>query len=620
MFRKVRLDDKSEYECLSVVYSMAAMLEAHIAGRCVTACIGCEQGDVEHWDDLIIEHTDGSLEHCQIKSQNTDFDTKPCKKPDGNPGLSPLDNALASLATRYEKNAGHREDSRRFTLELITTVGVKKGVETRHLEELARHIADGNAEAHLLADRAKKDKCTEQLYEWLTTWCGFSDWDHIIAALRRLSIKSIGTSANLRQQIKDKLSPYFSDADAALEKILAFARAKTSDISTTRPSILLQELKGLLAPECMTWTQYKLELGANSWFISGTTGTVNGIAEPPQTVVQAMWRLGNRARILRIPKPLTLEPYTPSLSATLMRLALHLQGASQAAVSNPDAWREIARVETGNTFGAQPDDIYAATWVECSPVLGQDVGRTLDNPADVSTEACQLTQAMNEVTWEAVKVAVATRMQQISESSYRASIQTLWTSWRKELEELPQEYGDLLAAMLYPDGECIDGVRRLRLGPQTVQLLACGLEMALIFAFAIGGPSTSWKSLMKGGDTRAIALQMWSGPIPGNRAVNSIGYHGIEALTGQAAKPKYILLTGTATSPTELTGTSMAEDDSASTSMSQPALPIVFTRQLAVERLIGQGTAKHAEALFRTRIDNHSASMLSAISAYRKGG
>lgn len=300
MFRKVRLDDKSTYERLVVVLRMAAMLKGHLEGRGSIKSLGCEQGGIPHWDDIVIRHVDGDFEHIQIKNQNTPFCTKPCARPASNPATSTLDDALASLGIWYSDPL-KRTEKRSFRLEVVTgTTLIKQNLEIRRLEELARHIRDGNTDIELLKQRAQSESGTANIYTWLTTWCGFSDWEHIVAVLSRFEIAYHGTEDQLRDRIQDKLSHHFEDPKSAMDRLVVFALDTTSDIMVTDAPSLLNVMRPLLRSECQTWTQYCHDALAGTWQVSGTTECSAGEIEPPASVVNSLWDAGTKARALRV--------------------------------------------------------------------------------------------------------------------------------------------------------------------------------------------------------------------------------------------------------------------------------------------------------------------------------
>lgn len=619
MFRKVRLDNKSTYERLAVVLRMAAMLKDHLEGHCSVKSLGCEQGDLAHWDDIVLRHVDDALEHVQIKDQNTAFCTKSCERPASNPAISTLDDALASLAIWYSDPL-KRTEKRSFRLEVVTTgVLLKRDLEIWRLEELVRHIRTGNIDIELLKQRAQSDTGTANIYTWLTTWCKFNDWEHIVAVLCRFEIAYQGTEGQLRDHIKDKLSHHFEDSQEAMDKLVVFALNTTSDISVTDAPSLLNVMRPWLRSDCQTWTQYCHNLPTGEWKVSGTNECPAGEIEPPGSVVNSLWDAGTKARALRVLGEMSEGPNNPSLEAAILRLALHLKGACKAELPNPDQWRSRAKDETGNTFGIQPDDINSATWIASNDANESASYRPIDTPTLVGTEASKLNQVMDDVTWHAVKQAMVPQLQLVADTEYRTALLSLWSCWRLELDGDSQARGSLLTAMLYPDGEGMDAERRVRLGPQTIQLLVIGLEMVLMFALATSGEAATWNVVSNGGEARMIALSHWSGRPSNKRTVRSIAFDGVEALLGTETRPKYLLLAGTPESSTEILQFGMADDMDVSTSMAKPPSPTIITRSTKLQQVLYKGKAENAVDHFKKLIGPNETAIAKAIASYKTG-
>jgi len=74
MLAKLRLDRTKKYELSIAVFEIAQMLAAFIEGRKHILSIGAEQG-IKGWDDFVVEESNGSHLHLQIKRQQTDFDS-----------------------------------------------------------------------------------------------------------------------------------------------------------------------------------------------------------------------------------------------------------------------------------------------------------------------------------------------------------------------------------------------------------------------------------------------------------------------------------------------------------------------------------------------------------------
>ncbi|MFT5814087.1 MAG: hypothetical protein ACI9VT_001846 [Psychroserpens sp.] len=108
MLKKIRLDRTRTYELALATNYIAIMLDEFIEGRSHAKSLGCEQGNIEKWDDLILELECGAFEHIQVKRQLIDFSNSPVvrgikklgkEENRGNPqDRSPLDESLFALA------------------------------------------------------------------------------------------------------------------------------------------------------------------------------------------------------------------------------------------------------------------------------------------------------------------------------------------------------------------------------------------------------------------------------------------------------------------------------------------------------------------------------------------
>ncbi len=107
--------------------------------------IGCEQGDIPRWDDLIVEQSDKTLAHIQIKRNFTKFSDDDCdrhldpvnkgKSKERPRELSPLDESMESLADwTINNNPETSNPKRKFYIELpAPQILVKKNLEVRHI-------------------------------------------------------------------------------------------------------------------------------------------------------------------------------------------------------------------------------------------------------------------------------------------------------------------------------------------------------------------------------------------------------------------------------------------------------------------------------------------------------
>ena len=80
MQKKLRLLKADRYAFLVCAQMMSKMVVAYLEGRQSAKWLGCEQGAVPDWDDIVQELSDGSLRHTQVKRQLTDFSDEKAKR------------------------------------------------------------------------------------------------------------------------------------------------------------------------------------------------------------------------------------------------------------------------------------------------------------------------------------------------------------------------------------------------------------------------------------------------------------------------------------------------------------------------------------------------------------
>ena len=105
MLKKLALDQTKVYERHLALEEISKMLVFFVKGLPHHLAIGAEQGDIDKWDDLVIQTNTGSYIHVQAKRQTTPFSSDPIirdklsqGKREGVPrDLSTFDKTLKSL-------------------------------------------------------------------------------------------------------------------------------------------------------------------------------------------------------------------------------------------------------------------------------------------------------------------------------------------------------------------------------------------------------------------------------------------------------------------------------------------------------------------------------------------
>lgn len=606
MLNRFRLERKGTYERLVIAERLTQMLESFIEGKAAPVEMGSEQGGIPHWDDFVLKHPDGMLEHVQIKRQIVNFSASASVRPSG-VALSALDEALSSLAAWSKPEPGKVLDSRKFVLEIPSQMCFIKGkLRVSHLEELCGVCRLAGVHEAGLAARMSTDGPTKRAYEWLTTWCGFDGWTHIIAALSRLTIKVGGVDSDLEERALTSLRRHFFDAEKALETLLAYIGREAADVTSITCPPVLQHLYSLARSEVVRWTQYHFE-PTGAWSISGTHGIVTGDLETATSVVNGLWQDSGGQRRLRIVATCPMQdPSSLTITAALLRLALHLQGGSQGLLLGKLAWHSRASKELGHTLGVSDSDFEYLAWLDDNDRLTPSTFRALNGLAGARAEADALALAMDDEVWKQVVAKIQARLNFVADLPLLQALETMWVAWREELNLEPALKSELFARLLYPQGEGRNSAHALRVGPRTVDLIVVAIETILLVAVAVGGDASTWSEFPECGAVNAIALRRWSGPAGSSDGVSELTSHGLAALIGSDMAP-VIILSGVDESPSTVLEVGMADDASSGTSMGAPRYPQLLVTRSKIERYLKRGTLEtvrqHFGAQWRANVE-----------------
>ena len=305
MLKKLNLDGTKEYEVAVAASHVSQMLVAYSQGHEHILSIGAEQGEVAKWDDLVLKEKTGER-HIQIKRQNTDFNLDPCvrnkytrKKRKGQlKDLSPFDEAIKSLGEWVSVNDPSTTDKKK-TFEVYLpegTVHIKSEIQVNVLKHLCEnHIKDVTT-AQGLNNLQAIDANINHCYDWLTTWCGFKDWEHILKALRLLEIVAGGSKVDIDSNTINNLQNIFHSPSEVLIKIKGFICDNTTFTGAITPRHLLKLVRSNLQPEVLPWTQF--EQTGMDWEISGTIDTeLDHDFERPSVLVPILWDTTNKGNL-----------------------------------------------------------------------------------------------------------------------------------------------------------------------------------------------------------------------------------------------------------------------------------------------------------------------------------
>lgn len=631
MLRRFRLERKSDYEKLVIAQLLADMLEKFLSGRLSPLSIGAEQGGIDEWDDVVIMHTTDHYEHLQIKRQSTDFCTKDpdkavqlAKKPrkGSSPANSVLDSAFSSLARIAKAGKLDESPNREFRLTLVGLhLQIKDNFTVNHLEEVSDLCRQTGLSVEELAKR--QDGPTTRAYQWLTTWCGFEDWNQIRNVLRRVQISCIGNDAALKDRTIHTLGRYFSDPNRTLDRLITYIAAETSDVAALGCHDVVQELRSELRPDFETWVQYQLSDGSTmtskTWSLAGTLDLAGPTERSAKGVVEHMWSREPGNRKLRV-----YANYSPpagdnlTLLSAIVRMALHLPQGSQGLMLGEPAWRSSVGHEIGHTLGCAEHDFSDLPWLENAERLSCAQDYEFKTLSAARGEAEALAKAMDDVLWQRLLQGVSEKLGLISDLALADAMETVWQSWLSGFSAAPENRRKFMEQLLYPKTERKNEKHALRLGLRTLNLLVTAVETLLLVAVGLPEGSNNWESFQEGGPVLSIALKYWSGPAGGFSGVRELSDDPLIDVIGPNPDP-IVILSGVSTSPSELLNIGMADDAETATSMAAERQPHLLITRSGMFRHLHNGTLDSVRQHFTKQWQDRKLARDLAIEKNAKG-
>lgn len=592
MLKKLQLKLADAYEICVAAEKVADMVVKFALGRKHYREIGCETGDVPTWDDLVIEHSDQTLEHFQIKRNFTDFSDHACDRiadpvHKGKPNqrlrdLSPLDESMASLAdwaTKYDPAS--EATPKKFTIELpAASILIKDGLAFRHFQEFITSISNSTTAASL-DQIALTHSPTKNIHLWLTTWCRFTSWDHILKVCRHMNIVLAGNESAIEARTESLLAYCFSQPDEVRKKINSFITENSTLTSKITPRPLLGELRSFWLPGLILWTEY---------INRGLTWDVGGICDPDfnqieraEMVVDENWQQLKQSQIKITCNAAGHSP----LPSALKRMVLHMPGTTVAMIKDLQVWLERTLTLVGGTLGDHEEDCEDLSVLELSTHFEPTDIRPITSSTFADNEGQSLDKRMDELTWTIVKSKLEAKITAIPAGDLRVAIEERWNSWLPKLNGDPTACAELCRQMLHPNAEGKGIVSSLRHGPKTTLLLAKGLLLLLATAVAVSDTDEGWvkvSSLTVG----TKALKRWSGPAEGTRQSRNISDEGIEILIGRETS-KLLVLSGVENSITQTLDKNLGEGSEPSYSLADGRQPMLITYSGKVKQALKEG-------------------------------
>lgn len=660
MIRRFRLEQKGRYEKLVIAQRLSDMLDKFLDGRPAPLGIGAEQGGIAEWDDVVIYHSDEHWEHLQIKRQTSEFSDKHLDKADYLASYKPrkkrqvtettsatktaataeeepeapsdskfdseLEKVLKSLAAWQPPRIGAKPSTRTFSLTLPGPEVVIKGKEKTedtiritHLREVWELCRKDGVNLAWLAER--DDKSTQSVYTWLTTWCGFTDWAHIVEKMRMLEIHCVGDESALRARALESLDRHFSNSTMALSVLLEYIGDSSTDTNAVTCHAAATHLQRLLRPDGQTWTQYLINaIPGQGWTVAGThdlrtTSSILPCSHAEQ-IVNHHWAENIPNRRLRLHAAYVRPTKALTLPSTILRLALHLKKGSESMLVGEPAWRQGAHNELRSTLGNTDRDLDDLHWFNNSEALLCPMARQLSSLADTKVESDALHRAMNDVVWHQLQVCVENKLYGINDPDLSVAMAEKWQIWRAELDKDPEARLLLFEQMMYPQTEGINAKHALRIGPRTVELMETATLMLLLVCVGLGG--NDWRSIEPIGEVLSIALRHWSGETTDHNGPRRLGDDNLRKLLGPAP-PSIVILSGVEESATELLEAGMAEDLEACHSMAAERQPRLLVTRFQVYKQLRTGTLLKLQAHFQKHWKAWLQAREAAIEACGKG-
>lgn len=558
MLAKLRLDQTKKYEQAIVTYEIAVMLVDFALGRSHYLSIGSEQGDISTWDDIVIEKDKKSQIHIQIKRQTSgDFGSEndECirnkylqgKRKNIERDLSPLDETLKSLANWCKDiDISNISPKREFWIELPElTTQIKNGLQIRNLKDLCDvQIKPAVTTADMLQTQANTDTNIKNCFNWLTTWCEFEDWEHILKALTFLKIKNSGLESEIESKTEDKLKEIFiSDKLEEIRlKILSYTIENTTFSGAIAPRNLLFELKEYIRSDINIWTQ--IDHIDNNWQIMGIHDLeINTEIERPCKTIPLLWS-NERSRNLNINIAKVNDPLTP-IHESIFQLAIHLDGNVNGLCANWDGWKVHIENKIGGTFGVQEDDFEGIRISNNNASFNASGGKIMNTHAEREAFAKEMNHQMTKKTWKLVSEKISWRISQMETNQsqeLRDAVEARWNVWQEIITKDESILIPLLKKIVHPNAEGEEILGHLRIGPKTKLLIADAVFTCLLISVALGSIEGEIMKTEGGLSIGAIGLSWWSGPAGKTKKIRRIDEEeSIDDLIGKEAYDILIL-------------------------------------------------------------------------------
>jgi len=596
VLKKLNLDGTKTYETALACSEVCTMLDALLSGRTCNSYIGSEQGDIPKWDDLIIEEPDGSLIHIQAKRNNTNFSTHSPTRGTITSGknagkaydLSPLDESMKSLGDWVAANTTQPSPMRKFRLEVADGgVKIKDGITINQFRVLCNEQIKPITTDDAFDALVKANKAAENILEWLISWCGFTSSNHVLSALKLLTVTQTGNVSDIEQRSIQVLATKFAQPGDVYNKLKGFINDNSTFTTAITPKIALEQIKDSLLPGIVNWTQYQHDNARYKKY--GIQDLSVGKIESPSVVVPNLWD-STKKGLLKIDAPVGL---TEKLPQAIVRLALHLQSGTMAHMTNHAGWSEAMKKAVGGTLGIDKTDFDSINSTQCTGVSISNDFANLSTLTEQETEADALNTEMQNVVWNIICAKVQAEISSHNATPLRTAVETRWNSWRAALATDMTSQKQLCLSMLHPVAEGDDILGHLRVGQKTAGLISRGIFTLLVVSVCLVGTDDNWKEVGSTLSVSTNALKYWSGASGEARRPRRLTENGRDKLL--AAEPaKILILSEVEAAPSELRSKTLADEGGADKNLAAVHEPqIIVTMCPKFSDLVRQGNIQN---------------------------
>lgn len=619
MLKKLRLDQTKKYEQSIATNEIVKMLVAFVKGKKHHLYIGAEQGDIFKWDDLIIQDEPNSYIHIQVKRQTTDFSRDPIIRDTYKQGtrlgmprdLSPFDETLKSLAD-WIKDIDPTTVNQKREFWIVLPEGnteIKSGLEIRHLKSLCETQIKSATTVDKLEQLAEEDSTVKSCYNWLTTWCNFEDWEHILKSLRILKIKTEELESVINNKTEDLLKDIFcTDKVSEIRlKIISYTDENSAYTVAIKPRQLLFKLKDYLLPTIATWTQF--EKVDSHWNISGIHDLeFNDKIERPSVVVPSLWK-NDKIRDLKINATVNENC---KLSESLMHLAIHLKGKVNTYCKNENDWKSYIKNKVGGTIGIDENDLDDLSISENTEIFSTSDIKTIGSRREQENISEELNTEMLAKTWTLVVKDIENKLYNLGATELRDAVEQRWNIWKPKLENYALDLKNLFQNILHPTSEGEDICGELRIGTKTVKLLASALLLLLVVSVCLDECNDGdWQNISSNLSVKTIGLQFWSGPA-GNRRVKEIAEDGKEIIGKE--KVDLLIMSKVQDPPSDIMGLDIMESSQYENTLANgKQLKLLVTNNTHIKLLIRDGKIEPLKDFLNKELKKRSNANIIAI-------